>query len=153
MYSIYIISEVSLFRKLTCVNTIVNNIPLHALIIDEILNSINLFLCLLMVNKTINKIKIITIGGVIVVITASLMVEFTIILNVSAGSRTVQLRDARDAALLRPVRLLQLFGHLRVALGQEVLEDTCGQNVLHEFWFEMTKLTNGSYWYNYRIKD
>ena len=42
MYSIYIISEVSLLRKLTCVNTIVNNIPLHAPIIEAILNSINL---------------------------------------------------------------------------------------------------------------
>ena len=94
---------VNLFRKLTWVKTIVNNIPLLEPRMLATLNSMKRFFRLLIVNRVMNNIKIITTGGIMVVIIASLKVAPIKILKVYAGKSTVSyeliLLSIRDESL------------------------------------------------------
>ena len=54
----------------------------------------------------------------------------------------VELRNSRNSRLFGPICLLELFVNLSESLGQEILQDSCRQDILDEFWFKINGLRN-----------
>ena len=54
----------------------------------------------------------------------------------------IQLGDARDARLFGPICLLELFVNLCEAESEKIIQDSCRQDILDEFWFQINGISN-----------